>query len=119
MNSRTHFRHPNGSIFSKFECQLACALITYIRTRRVDGHYTQGPTRDMLNEILQVARYSLWDDACRTGTPCNAMHPDARLNAWCLIHEMTRHVDHRYQRWIREVIENPDELIEMENNALN
>lgn len=108
MSSRTHFRNETDSVFSKLECQLACALHLYIRTRRhrrsrVD--HSQPPTLEMLNGIMEEARWMIWDGA-RRGAPCNPMPPDAYLNAYCLVRNVRDSPNH--QGWYDEVRNYPE-----------
>ena len=109
MNNRTHFQNPTGSHFTKLECQLACALFLYVRTRR-HGHgsvdHSQPPTLQMLNGIMQEARWAIWDGAHRYGSGFNAMNPNAPLNAYCLVRNL-RLTPH-YQGWYDEVRNHPE-----------
>ena len=111
MNS-THFRNQlTGSLFTKLECQIACALVEHVRTRRhrrgnrnhVD--HTQPPTLTMLNDILQFVRNSLWYDAQRMGLSCNSMPPYAHLDAYCLVRSLRASPSHG--GWYAEVENNP------------
>ena len=108
MDSRTHFQNHTGSIFTRFECQLACALHAYVRTRRHHhGHidHSQPPTSDMLNGILAYARLHLWNEARRWGTP-TAIPPHVHLNAYCLVRNLRHSIS--YRRWYEDVWDRPD-----------
>lgn len=108
MSSFTHFRNQTGSLFSKVECQLACALVLYVRTRRhrrrpIDD--SQPPTLQMLDEIMSEARWLIWDGAHDLGADCNPMPPNAHLNAYCLVRNLKNSPYHR--RWFYEVEDRP------------
>ena len=109
MNNRTHFQH-HGSVFTQLECQYACALHLYVRTRRYYGggivDHSQPPTQEMLEEMLRLIRYDIWDAARRSGTHCNEIHPNAYLNAYCLVRSL-RH-NPFYRRWYEDVCDRPD-----------
>ena len=101
---RSHFQNQTGSYFSKLECQLACALDLYVRTRRHHPSHidhSQPPTLEMLNGILREARLSIWHEAHRRGYPCNPMRPDAHLNAYCLVRNLRHSPNYRW--WYEEV----------------
>ena len=109
MNNCTHFQNQTGSLFSRLECQLACALHIYVRTRRhrhswVD--HSQPPTLEMLEEILRVARLNIWNEARRRGAPCNAMPPYAHSSAYCLVRNLRFSPSHH--RWYDDVLDHPD-----------
>ena len=111
MNS-THFRNQlTGCLFTKLECQIACALVEHVRTRRHRRGYrdqvdhTQPPTLRMLNDILQFLRNSLWYDAQRMGLACNSMPPNPNLDAYCLVRSLRFSPSH--SGWYREVEHNP------------
>lgn len=105
---RTHFRNQTGSFFTKLECQLACALVLYVRTRthRRGGpiDHSQPPTLEMLNGIISDSRMRLWSSAQRSGVACNPMPPDAYLDAYCLVRNLRRS---SYQEWYDEVWNDP------------
>lgn len=111
MDVLTHFQNQNGSVFTKLECQLACALFEYVRTRghrrgrgdRVD--HSQPPTLEMLNGIMREIRWMLWDSARRNGAPCNTMPPGAPLNAYCLVRHLRNSPSH--VGWYNEVVTHP------------
>ena len=110
MDVRTHFQNQTGSIFTRFECQLACALHAYVRTRRhrrshVD--HSQPPTLDMLNGILRYARWCQWHEARRWGISGNAMPVNVDLNAYCLVRNLRHSIS--YRRWFEEVWDRPDQ----------
>lgn len=110
MSHRTHYQNETGTIFSKLECQLACALHLYLRTRRHrrsrDVDHSQPPTRDMLNGIMEEARWTIWDGARRRGAPCNPMPPNAYLDAYCLVRNVRYHPF--YRGWYDEVLNYPE-----------
>lgn len=110
MNDRTHFRNQTGSVFSRLECQLACALVLYVRTRRhprsMFADHSQPPTLQMLNGILREIRWTIWDAARRRDARCNPMRPDARLDAYCLMRNLRMSLPH--QGWYNEVRNNPE-----------
>ena len=109
MDNRNHFQNHTGSIFTRFECQLACALHAYVRTRRHRrGHvdHSQPPTLEMLNGILRYARLHMWNEAHRWGTTRNAMPPDVHLNAYCLVRNLR--YSPSYRRWYEDVWDRPD-----------
>ena len=110
--NRTHFRNQlTGSLFTKLECQIACALVEHVRTRRHRRGYrnvadhTQPPTLRMLNDIMQFVRSSIWYEAHETGLSCNSMPPDAYLNAYCLVRNLRTSPSHG--GWYSEVENNP------------
>lgn len=60
---------------------------------------------EMLNEILREARWLIWDAERRGGTPCNAMSPDAPLDAYCLARNLRTSPSHH--GWYNEVQNHP------------
>lgn len=98
-----YYQNPvNGSWFTKFECQLACALHEYIKARRTHRHqYHQGPTCEMLNDILQFSREHAWANRVRR----TLIAPEAGLNAWCLVTNLRN--DPGFREWYDEVYYSP------------
>lgn len=117
MNNRTHFRNETGAFFTKLECQLAYALVLYVRTRRHRHDHSQPPTLEMMNGILRQARRSIWVAAHHRRIPCNPMHPDEYLDAYCLVRNVAGNPD--YGEWYDEVRNDPwfwsDQAIELFN----
>ncbi|KAM0799952.1 hypothetical protein BDR22DRAFT_889918 [Usnea florida] len=108
----SHFRNQlTGSVFTKLECQIACALVEHVRTRRHRRGYrnqvdhTQPPTLRMLNDILRFLRNSLWEGALEMGVSRNFTRPDPNLNAYCLIRNLRTSPSHG--GWYREVEDHP------------
>ena len=122
MNNRTHFQNDGGTIFSKAECQLACAMHLYIRTRRhlrLNRHvdHSQPPTHEMLDEILREARWSIWEGARGYGAPCNPMRPDVPLDAYCLVRNLRANPYHEW--WYREVRDYPEVWVRIAYNSFH
>ena len=121
MNTRTHYQNRTGAFFTKVECQLACALVLYVRTRRHRHDHSQPPTLDMLNGILREARRLIWTGAYEGHISCNAMHPDEYLDAYCLVRNLAQNPD--YGEWYDEVCyyrrEWSERAYEMFNNWVN
>lgn len=110
--NNTHFRNQlTGTLFTKLECQIACALVEHVRTRRHRRGYrnevdhTQPPTLGMLNDIMHFVRNSIWYGAHETGLACNSMPPDPYLNTYCLVRNLRTSPSHG--RWYEEVENNP------------
>ena len=68
--------------------------------------HSQPPTRDMLNGIMEEARWTIWDGARRRGAPCNPMPPNAYLDAYCLVRNVRYHPF--YRGWYDEVLNYPE-----------
>lgn len=71
----------------------------------------------MMNGILRQARRSIWVAAHHRRIPCNPMHPDEYLDAYCLVRNVAGNPD--YGAWYDEVRNDPwfwsDQAIELFN----